>query len=138
MFDIFNQLVTEMMSFYDLDRNNANGVIKKGHSHRHEKDTTLFGINSNYNRKHLNLVPKYTIKSNDAATEKIRSLNYDNNTSAIIDKFEAMRILKTYNINPENLYKKGYARLGRSKTIIKYNPMYGNFTLIKKIEKDDE
>lgn len=136
MFDQFNNIISEAVSFYDLPKLDN----KKGHEHRHEKDSTLFNINPYYERKHLNLVPEYVKKTQDTATEKIRSLNYNDNTSSIIDKFEAARILKKYGIKLENIMKRGEARLGRSKTIIKYNPMYGNFTLIKKEQekKDDE
>lgn len=127
MFEQFENTINEIVSFYDLDI-----TPKKGHKHRHEKDTTLFYTNPYYERKHLNLVPEYVKKSSDSAVEKIRSLNYDDNTSAVLNKYEAYRILKKYNINPDNIHKKGYARLGRSKTIIKYNPLYGNYTLVKK------
>lgn len=132
MFSKFNKILNETMSFYGLMNDK-----KKGHKHRHEKDTTLFTINPYYERKHLNLVPQYVKKTQDSATEKIRSINYDDNNSCIIDKFEAARILKKYNIKLENIIKRGFARLGRSSTIIKYNPMYGNFTIIRK-EHDDE
>lgn len=130
MFEHFENILLETLSFYGLDTNIS------GHEHRNEKGYT--DMSPYYRRKHLNMVPKYVQKTQDTATEKIRSINYDKQTSQAINKFEAGRILKKYNIKFETLVKKGKARLGKSKTVIKYNPDYGNFTLVKDMSNKND
>jgi len=128
MFYDFNNPLRESLSFY--------GLLSKGHQHRNEKGYT--DTDPNYNRKHLNMVPKYVQKSQFTAVEKIRSMNYGDNTYNMLDINEVPQILKKYNINLEKLKQIGQARLGRSKTIIVYNPAYGNFYLKKEVQLNEK
>lgn len=130
MFYNFNKLINESLSFYGF--NNVNN----GHEHRNEKGYT--DEDPNYRRKHLNMVPDYVKKSQNTAVEKIRSLNYDKQTFQMLSNIEAQQIIKKYGINIDNLKKQGQARLGRSKSIIVYNPVYKNFYIKKEIKLNEK
>lgn len=131
MFYNFNTIVNESMqlSFYSSGLN-------KGHQHRNEKGYT--DLDPEYRRKHLNMVPEYVKKTQDTATEKIRSINYDNNTFQPLNNIEVNKILAKYNIDINNLKKYGNMRLGRSGTIIVYNPFYHNFYLKKMVKINEK